>query len=197
MRKLAVALVFGFVAMGAVPAGATTIPISIHVDFSNADGDGPSYSTLDTTFTLPGGITNTTLNITQYSPDDRSVLFLNGTNVSDSGIFGPGLGSFYFLPDASDLQVYTFSHGSNDTSFDPITDPFVTGLNTLHFIINNTNTGIIGGPVDFGPSNLDFEATVTFDTTATPLPAAFPLFATGLGVLGWAARRRKQKQLAA
>jgi hypothetical protein len=32
---------------------------------------------------------------------------------------------------------------------------------------------------------------------ATPLPAALPLFATGLGVLGWAARRRKQKQLAA
>jgi hypothetical protein len=31
----------------------------------------------------------------------------------------------------------------------------------------------------------------------TPLPATLPLFATGLGVLGWAARRRKQRQRAA
>ena len=32
---------------------------------------------------------------------------------------------------------------------------------------------------------------------ATPIPAALPLFATGLGVLGWAARRRKRKTVAA
>jgi len=29
--------------------------------------------------------------------------------------------------------------------------------------------------------------------SATPLPAALPLFATGLGVMGWLARRRKRK----
>ncbi len=37
----------------------------------------------------------------------------------------------------------------------------------------------------------------TSATAETPLPAALPLFATGLAGLGWLARRRKQKQLAA
>jgi hypothetical protein len=34
---------------------------------------------------------------------------------------------------------------------------------------------------------------IQFSPAATPLPAAFPLFATGLGVMGWLSRRRKQK----
>jgi hypothetical protein len=33
--------------------------------------------------------------------------------------------------------------------------------------------------------------------TATPVPAALPLFAGGLGVIGMFARRRKQKNAAA
>jgi hypothetical protein len=36
-----------------------------------------------------------------------------------------------------------------------------------------------------------------FDTPGTPLPAALPLFASGLGVLGFIARRKKRKALAA
>jgi hypothetical protein len=32
--------------------------------------------------------------------------------------------------------------------------------------------------------------------TATPIPAALPLFVTGLGVMGWLARRRKRQQTA-
>jgi hypothetical protein len=56
-----------------------------------------------------------------------------------------------------------------------------------------------GGP--FG-SDLQVKANIyrfTIEPTAvteTPLPAALPLFVTGLGVLGWAARRRNRGQLA-
>ena len=37
-------------------------------------------------------------------------------------------------------------------------------------------------------------ATVRIDVTATPLPGALPLFATGLGALGLLVWRRKRKQ---
>jgi hypothetical protein len=38
---------------------------------------------------------------------------------------------------------------------------------------------------------------VDFDITATPLPAALPLFATGLGAMGLFGWRRKRKNTAA
>lgn len=34
------------------------------------------------------------------------------------------------------------------------------------------------------------------DASTTPVPAALPLFATGLGVMGWFGRRRKRKNAA-
>jgi hypothetical protein len=48
--------------------------------------------------------------------------------------------------------------------------------------------------VTFGP---DFEDTVGNTVGATPLPATFPLFAGGLGIMGLFARRRKRISLAA
>jgi hypothetical protein len=35
------------------------------------------------------------------------------------------------------------------------------------------------------------DLTVDLNTSAVPLPAAFPLFATGLGILGFVARQRR------
>jgi hypothetical protein len=49
---------------------------------------------------------------------------------------------------------------------------------------NNCNLQTSADPGIFGPD---------FEITATPIPAALPLFAGGLGFVGWLARRRKRE----
>jgi hypothetical protein len=77
----------------------------------------------------------------------------------------------------------------------------------IRFIVNDTWTGIFdyrfAGPGELGltngpsgspgPTFLTFQGTLTYDVAQTPLPAALPLFVSGLGLLGLALyRRRKQ-----
>ncbi len=64
-----------------------------------------------------------------------------------------------------------------DSNFSSATFALFTGVNVI--------TGIFDGNVGNG----DFE----FIAEATPLPAALPLFASGLGALGLLGWRRKRK----
>lgn len=190
-------------------ARADTIPISVSQDFTVGDGNDccnltPQFATIDFTFNLPVGFTNAVLNTFAFSADDRAVLQLNGVNVSNTGIFNsgspPAVGGFSFLPDGSDNAPFTFIYSNDTTVFAPIIGPFLVGLNTLHFIINNTFEGIVDGQptplVPGNPMNLAFEGSVSFDAAgvATPLPATLPLFASGLGALGLIGWRRKNKK---
>lgn len=79
------------------------------------------------------------------------------------------------------------------TSF-VINSGFVNGINTLDFLVFNTNADCCGYPAGTNPTGVRVEFT-SVDTAAfaTPLPAALPLFAGGLGVLGLLSRRRKKK----
>ena len=61
------------------------------------------------------------------------------------------------------------------------------GINQDAFAILNANQ--VGGP-GFA---VNWSLTDTSSLSGTPLPAALPLFATGLGALGLLARRRKRK----
>ena len=180
-----------FAAVGMCSASATTINVSVGQDFGNFAG---SYFTVDATFVLPVGFSNAVLNTSLFAADDRAVLQLNGTNVSETGIFGPGLGSFYFLPDGSDNAAYNFRYDNDTNTFDPITGPFVVGTNTLHFIVNNTLTGIFGGPVPGNHAAVFFEGTVSFDTvSAVPEPSTWAMMLLGFAAVGYVAYRRKSK----
>jgi hypothetical protein len=57
-------------------------------------------------------------------------------------------------------------------------------------------TGFIAQTADPGWLNLETSPDIANIGTATPLPAALPLFATGLGVMGWLAKRRKRNTAA-
>ena len=190
--KTCAAAIF-FAAVGMCSASATTLNVSVGQDFGDFAN---SYYTVDATFVLPVGFSNAVLNTSLFAADDRAVLQLNGTNVSETGIFGPGSGSFYFLPDGSDNAAYNFRYGNGTLSFDPITGPFVVGTNTLHFILNNTNNGIFGGPSGRHAA-LYFEGTVSFDTVSpVPEPSTWAMMLLGFAGVGLIAYRRKSKPAA-
>jgi PEP-CTERM motif len=171
-------------------AVAATIPLSI----SSSSGDPAlDFYTLNANFTLPAGFSNASLSLSTFSVDDRGVLVLNGTIVASTGIFGPGSGSMV-LTNGGPNDPFTFQYG-NSGPFAAITGPFVAGLNILLLIVNDTSTGISGNlNPNSAPTSAFLEGTVTFDVVSqVPLPAALPLFATGLGALGLLAWRRKRK----
>ena len=191
----------------ASPAAAATISI----DMNEVHSGPPDFYTLTETFNLSPGFTNASLNITNFFADDRAVLRLNGTIVASTGIFGPGPGSMVLSLGGSN-DPFNFQYGNpfgyvpgNTGPFAAITSGFVTGLNTLEIIVNDTNTGIVGNLSSgvncsfaecLAPTNVHLTAEVTFDGAVgeVPLPGALPLFATGIGALGLVAYRRKRKQ---
>jgi hypothetical protein len=81
---------------------------------------------------------------------------------------------------------YATQYG-NATFSSNLASNFVLGVN--EFLVSDINSG-------GGPSGAAFFATVNYDVSQTPLPAALPLFATGLGALGLLGWRRKRKAAA-
>jgi hypothetical protein len=77
-----------------------------------------------------------------------------------------------------------YGNGNNNFfSTSPVTTE--AGVTLGSGAICGQNTQCSSGTISFGP---DFET-----LTATPLPAALPLFAGGLGLMGFLGRRRKRK----
>ena len=73
-----------------------------------------------------------------------------------------------------------------------ISHPAIPGDITVPYALGGPNLG--SGFIVFGGKSPSIAAALTIDTVdvvVTPLPAALPLFATGLGVMGWFARRRR------
>lgn len=157
--------------------------------------EGPSFYTDTVTFNLPVGFTNPTFTINSYVADDSSVAFLNNTEFSSTGIFGPGAGSFSFTA-SGPAGPYNFINGNQSTPYATLVDPvslLTAGNNTLLFYVNNTNNGIGSGFPSGGPTQYAFNATITFDAAAVPGPmvgAGVPglLMALG-GFIAWRRRR--------
>ena len=110
---------------------------------SLANFDG--YWTATYTFYVPANAINPVLEFTNFFADDRAVLKLNGTIISSTGAVPPGgsLDGFMVLTDGGPAQPYTFAGPFGSVS-GKATSGFVTGINTLTVVLNNTGTGVAG-----------------------------------------------------
>jgi hypothetical protein len=135
----------------------------------------PNIAGETATFTLPS------IPGTQYS------IQVTGQNNQSSSFF-----QFLIDPDGPGTSSGFVQLGNNinfGSGFNTITLPAFIDLGTSDFFrIINGGTGNSGGQI----SGLSITP-VTPQVTAVPLPAALPLFAAGLGLLGLLGRRRKWK----
>ncbi len=166
-------------------------PVVLDVSFNHtAVAGSPSVYSVSETFTLPADFSAPLLTVTSLIIDDRGVLQLNGTTITNAGIFGPGGGFMTFTPGGSnDPFTFTFGTGTQDLT---VTTGFLPGVNTLTVLVNDTTAGIYGAPLNSGVfiSRVEFAGSVQFnqpDRTDVPEPATFGLLAASL--VGLAVRR--------
>jgi hypothetical protein len=106
---------------------------------------------------------------------------------------GTGLNIFWGSPDSyNTLTFYTGANGTgNSVSLagdNPLLGVVTAGLG--HYLVQILTSEVFNS-VSLSSGLPAFEFS---NLAATPIPAALPLFATGLGLMGWLGRRRKRPQ---
>jgi hypothetical protein len=179
MRKLFLAFILaGSAAVAPAPSQASAVydfsftdgvsTVSGYLDFSSASGTQAATAVYLTS--VPFGGLSLPFDVLAQTPYASENSFtLNGSNISGT------------------LQWDWEGAGPDD----PVWNLLLGGNNEYNY---NGCTACIGGP---GEQSVESELVTFTLVTTTPLPAALPLFATGLsamGLLGW---RRKRKNTAA
>jgi hypothetical protein len=174
----AVALWFG------VPSAANAVTVdtahSVEVNFGNITG-GP-YDNVDIQISFSGDLLDIGDSLNWGVYDANNVLLKNGLVNKISGPPAPSIfmvGGLSALLTTSSLYVLV---SANSGSVDITASPALTNLLAMDCISCSPIT--------------HFSGTATISLTqleTTPLPAALPLFATGLGAFGLLGWRRKRK----
>jgi len=110
------------------------------------------------------------------------------------GIFGPGAGAFAFSASGPFVPfTYALGHGfSLATVNQSYSVPFVVGANTIKVFHNDNGAGINGSSFSVANGELQFNANLTYSTTAVPEPSTWALLLAGCFVMGNVARRRSR-----
>jgi uncharacterized protein (TIGR03118 family) len=182
-------------ALGLVPFNVQDIGGNVYVTYA------PAGHTLQTSATLGQGA------VAIFS--ESGILSRTMVGGQLAAPWGVALAPSSFGPFGGDLLVGNFSYANSFISaFDPLTGTF-EGQIPIDVGVGNTSGGLWS--LDFGtggnngsPNTLYFTDGIDGEThglfgaiEVTPIPAALPLFATGLGALGLIGWRRKRKSAGA
>ena len=194
-----VSLALGAAALGVAmtPAAAITIGNSV----------GP-YQTIN--ITNPGGVLQAAFvngSLTAYDSGNDDVFYMvtNNSSVTVSDITLSGSGIFGFEDDGIgagptySATCTTTAPCSAPSGIDNSNGGYGGAISFFKLVDTSDGSVFFSGGLAPGASTLfaleapAAQISVTGINNATPIPAALPLFAGGLGVMGLFARRRKQK----
>jgi hypothetical protein len=191
----------GLFALGFLAADVNFAKASVVVDVSDTDVS----SGLLSVFNVPGKVQSFTADATNIAGAD---IFLDPRQGRGAGTGTISIEIYTDIPNAADSTEIAF--GSVTASAGQIATvnwtPVATTVGAVYYLAIQSSNGFLGvdGSVnnpypggsayDFGSEqNLpDFDYAFQTFTETTPLPAALPLFAGGLGLLGFVGWRRKR-----
>lgn len=139
---------------------------------------------LDFTLTLNG----------PYDPGDPTAGVYGSINVTVGTQSNPAMSTVGLDPFPSTPGTTNYGNQSNSV----LSSSSVTDVSTWYVLLAAPDfpvsitivSSLFGLPTDASPV-LAYQFTP--NATTTPLPAALPLFASGVGLMGWMARRRRRK----
>jgi hypothetical protein len=171
----------------AVCAAAFTSSNAGAADFT-VDAITPIGSWLDTGLNLNSG---TTYDFTVINP---STLWTASMGAGpDYESTANGIASTIFAPFTNPSNGYTFPYGALVGETGSTFFLIGTGPTILSGLSGELLVGFWDNPTEYGDNGGSQKLSVTALSATTPLPAALPLFAAGLGGLGLLGWRRKRK----
>jgi hypothetical protein len=146
---------------------APTVDQAFNNTYVAGTGDLPGTYTYETTFDLTGLDHTTAVIMGDYATDDGGEIWLNGVMV------GPASTTH------SSTTAFTIASG------------YLSGINTLQFIVVNADPGAVSwaGPNGENPTGLYVNITSTY-ARPIPEPNSLIFFGTGVLVVGMAIRKR-------
>ena len=151
---------------------------------------GPGYGTLQYTSIFAGG-TGTwsvaALGVAGGSADHLSLIWGSPDPYNTLSFYSGSIGSGTLLGSFSGPDL-TIDHSQPAKGHDIVT--FATDVGFFNYVVLTTTDNA------FEFTNLEASCTECAPPPSTPLPAALPLFVSGLGAFGFIVRRRKRKAAA-